>query len=278
MQCFDLVGARHFCTGPQRPTSATITSMRHIGPSLHGRRQYAETDIDFADLRTACLSDIDRLLFLGASQYRRGCELLNASSAHWALVTFYYASFYAAKALLGMFGVWIDERFVVMDVISARPGSQRLQIKKRTASSRAGSHQRFWDEYYQTTGSLRPWIDPTQHWILDPIRGDPDFLITSRNRVNYDPEAAISESVSLQASFSELSFPHCLSGDLGIQYRVADSLIALDFNLAGSFGLQTEGLSALLPDGRRSTKIRELILANIIPNLDGKILEAELLA
>lgn len=184
MQCFDLKGATHFCSGSQAPAGTSPDSMRMIAGDLRRARHVGETDPLFLKLRTACLSDVDRLLFLSASQYRHACDLLHAGGVHWALVTLYYTAFFSAKALLGMFGVWVDERYVVMEVNVARPGSQRVRILRMTSSVESGTHRRFWDEFYQSANNLKPWVDPSDQWVLGPIRGDTGYLIATRNTIN----------------------------------------------------------------------------------------------
>jgi hypothetical protein len=240
-------------------------------------RSVGEADAQFDELRTACINDVERFLFLAASQYRRGCDLLHAGSAAWALVTLYYSSFFSAKALLGMFGVWMDEPHMVMEVDIALPGSQRIKMLRRAASLQKGTHGRFWDEFYRSSLGVAMWVDPAQQWVLRPIRGSVSFLTASRNRCNYDPLEAIGTLATFQSNFDEAAFPGSLRGDLGMQYRAADGLLRLVFDFAADFGLSTKALDVLQPVGTRGDKIRELVLGYSKPSLGGQVCEAPLI-
>jgi len=277
MQCFDLAGAKHFCAGQQPATGAGMVTMRRIAPRLTRARTIPEADPLFAELRAACLSDVDRFLFLGASQYRRGCDLLHTAGAPWALVTFYYSAFFSAKALLGMFGVWMDEGYVVTEVSVALPGAQRIRTMKRALTVVKGTHRRFWDEFYRAANGLKPWVDPADQWVLGPILGDPGYLTDTRNSVNYDPEKAVDLAATFQGTFAPTGFPQCLQGDVHLQYSAAEGLLLMAFKFAGDFALRSTALDVLAPAGSRGDKIRDLVVSPAIPALGGRTREAELL-
>jgi len=275
MRCFDPTGAKHFCRPPQPSGPRT---MRKLGIGVTKvARSVAEGSADFEAIRSACISDVDRALFLAASNYWRGCELLRVGSAHWAHVTLYYCSLYAAKALTGMFGVWIDEPFVVMEATVSLPGRQEVLVSDRRPPAGGGSHVQFWDGFYAAGVHLAPWVQPSEQWVLGPVGGDKRTLCAARNAVNYEMDIAIESSVVLGKSFTVGNFPKCLSGGLRTQFNVSEQLTRLAFRFAGDFSLSTAALGGIGTGATRWRKVRDYIVLSKKPRLDKRLLRSELL-
>jgi hypothetical protein len=76
----------------------------------------------FTAHRVSTLNAIERWLLFGVGDYRRALDMLIPSAAPWAHVTLYYSSFFAANAILGMFGVWVLGRVLRALVSKVPPG------------------------------------------------------------------------------------------------------------------------------------------------------------
>src|SRR5574341_1093180 len=176
--------ASHFCAGYQPRPGLPAGSFRQQYGALGSGRTYAEGTAAFEDFRACALREVDRLFFLGISNYRRSFDLLTPAASTWAHVTMYYASYYCAASLLGMFGAWKLRSNRILDVSNGAPHSQTFVTRSFTTSY-SGSHQMFWDFFYANVGSLATWVDPSLRFALAPMSGMVTWLIDSRNDVNY---------------------------------------------------------------------------------------------
>jgi hypothetical protein len=96
-------------------------------------------------------------------------------------VTLYYSSFFAANAILGMFGAWSHLKRLV-DVESGIPNSQVLRIAKNVKSPNgySGSHQVFWDLFYEGYNTISPWIPNQLQSTTAPVNNDRIWQIAAR--------------------------------------------------------------------------------------------------
>ena len=192
---------------------------------------------------------------MGASHYRRALDLMLPSACHWAHVTLYYGAFFAARALLGMFGCGVLHNYVV-HVNRSRPGDQELHVERMVSGgdgyyvTQKGSHRRFWEIFYKTVRSLSRWVDARFAPALEPISSRNTWLIEQRNNVNYKTTASLSMAASFSRTFAEDRFPDSLPGALQTQYQVSKSILVVSSSFAKRFGLATD---ALLPFGSSSS-------------------------
>lgn len=218
----------------------------------------------FKEYRACSLRNVERYLFLAASHYRRFLDLLYPSSSHWAYVTAYYGTFYSAYAILGMFGGGYYGKFCI-GVKSSTIGKQEL-IKKKVGIQRGneyttynGSHDRFWDIFYKSTATLKPVIPPHLVPALNPVNGIINWQTTNRNRVNYDTFEAFTLGEEFLRTYSKSQFPSCLSGVLGTQYGIFETMLELAFYFADQFNLKTDVYSLFRIPGNRKVQIRKLV-------------------
>ena len=155
-----------------------------------------EGTIRFDEYRASALRDAERCLFLAGSHYRRALDLMIPSSSHWAQVTLYYGSWFAAQAILGMFGCRIFYEHVV-EVEQSSPGTQKLVRQKignaqnQFQFTQRGSHRRFWEAFYATARRFRSLADQNYVHLLSPITNNTMWLIDQRNRINYNMLASM---------------------------------------------------------------------------------------
>ncbi len=159
MRLFDLLQARHFCAPPPA-VAGSMQSLPHFHSSLpNGITRLTEGTTRFEVHQANILNSVERWLAFSLAHYRRAFDMLVPISAPWAQVTLYYSSFYAANAVLGMFGGWIGHSKTgirVVDVERGVAGSQELRIhrKFRSPSGATGAHRVFWDVFYDATASI----------------------------------------------------------------------------------------------------------------------------
>lgn len=153
--------------------------------------------------RVSLLNAVERWILFGVADYRRALDMFIPSNAPWAHVTLYYSSFFAANAILGMFGAWVHfDRLV--DVDSGTANSQVLRITKRVQSPSGyrGSHRVFWDLFYEGCNTISPWVPNELQSITAPVNNDRIWQITARNEVNYDMFNAFDGATILENSFN----------------------------------------------------------------------------
>lgn len=265
MRLFDYTEAQHFC----KPLSAYQPGVGQSLPNLYRgttSRTLREGTSHFNVHRVSLLNNVERGILFGASQYRRALEMFTPSNAAWSQVTLYYASFFAANAILGMYGAWIGLGYFA-DVESGIPNHQVVQVHKKKLkgpSGFGGSHEVFWDLYYEGCTSFAPWVPLHLSEAITPVNNNRTWQIASRNGVNYDMAQAFDASVLLHSN----PRPKDLSqygGSLGQQREVTENILRLAIHFANEFKVNSfpyEGLVA----AERPKAIRALV-TKAPPNL-----------
>lgn len=278
MRLFHEAGARHFCANFKGTKGTSTGSLRNYLRTLNRTRLIEGTAI-FDEYRDCALREVERLLFLAASHYRRSLDLMTAGSAAWAHVTLYYGSFFSAKAFLTMFGGWVDPPTLV-EVSRSQINQQELQIHRRLPPPHdglKGDHKRFWSLFYAGCRSLIHSITVASINALTPVSGSIFWQIDSRNEINYDSYKAFELSEGFQRSFKETSFPTSLPGKLNTQYQITEEMIVLAFTYAKTFNLRTDAVNLLLPAAPRSKVIEKLVYEVSMPDLVAKTKKAQIL-
>ena len=103
MRIFDISEAEHFCTALPAHVPGVGQSLAALHNTL-GRTLLVEGTTYFDAHRVSLLNSVERWILFGVSDYRRALDMFVASNAPWAHVTLYYSAFFAANAILGMFG------------------------------------------------------------------------------------------------------------------------------------------------------------------------------
>jgi hypothetical protein len=284
MKIFGINDAAHYCG------SFTVEAGDADGPlkdfrnsKLTHRLILQEGTLLFNQYRSCSLRDVERCLYLAASNYRRCLDLMTPSASSWAYVTAYYGTWYAAQALLGMFGCTIFDNFIV-DVNKSLSGQQELIVRKigngvgdeSTTYVNQSSHKRFWDFFYRAVTPLRPVVvSPYLVVALMPVNGNAIWQTQRRNDVNYDTFKAIKLDRDFHAAFSGASFPTSLPGILNTQYGIFEAMIELSFLYAKQFNLQTDALPGV--GGTFRKKVRNLIYGARLPRIISKTKKSILL-
>jgi hypothetical protein len=269
MRLFDYAGAEHYCKALAAAPASAVGSLKSYHNALtKSVRVFNEGTPRFDERRIAALHDVERQLFLGASNYLRALDLLISSAAPWAHVTLYYSAFFSANAILGMFGGWIDAPKRIVEVHTSTIGTQSLVLRKNVASPKpyTGSHRVFWDFFYDSRGQIAPWVKPALRPTLEPVMGDPIWQISRRNDVNYDAEIAHHAVSVFPPTLNSVNFRRSLSGPLATQLDVSEGLLLIAFDFAREFGLDSFAL-ATLGVGKRKDCIKRLIVDAKLPKL-----------
>jgi hypothetical protein len=274
MRIFGTAEAAYFC---QNFTPEIGDSERDIKEffkrNLDGISFLDENTSRFNEYRSCLLREVERDLFLSASQYRRFLDLMIPSASHWAFVTAYYGSFYAARAILGLLGCHVFKKHVI-DVAVGAPGRQRLA--KRLIGSginqepgNGGSHRDFWAIYYRSVTPLNALIPPHLTMALNPVSGQSQWLIEKRNEVNYQAYSASDLINDFQTNFTSINFPRALPGILNTQYAVMEAMIELAYIYATQFGISTDSLSFFGAESLKR-KVKEQVYRPKTPSLIDK--------
>ena len=276
LRTFSKAGASHYC-GSFEPrlgvAEQSLDEFRRV--QLHNCRSIGEGTELFSRYRSCALRDVERSLFLSASHYRRALDLMIPSSSHWAHVTLYYGAWFAARALLGLFGCAVFKDHVI-DVMRSSPKSQELRIQRIGKGQshyyiqQNGSHQRFWEIFYRTVPSIKPFVDVEFRPTLAPVSSNNVWLIEQRNSVNYDTVESVSSASSLGMNFSGHNFPGCLQGALSTQYRVCEGILAASCSFATDFNLATDALNVLSASSSFRQRVQSLVYEPAVPDLVGK--------
>ena len=257
MQLFDFTEAEHFC----RPLTAYVPGVGQSLNAFHRNlsvKRLREPNQDFEIHRVSLLNAIERWLLFGAAHYRRALDMFIPSNAPWAHVTLYYSSFFAANAVLGMFGVWIHlKRWV--DVESGLPNHQILRINSnpKGPNGYGGSHQRFWDYFYEGCNTISPWVPNELLPAIAPVNNDRIWQINSRNEVNYDTFMAFDAAMSLHTSFNSNRLKS-YGGSLGQQLETTEAMLKLALYFANTFKIDSYPYQGLAT-GTRPKALRALV-------------------
>src|ERR1035437_3727708 len=265
MQLFDIGEARHFCTPLPAHRPGVGQSLKAFHGTLPRQTRLVEGTTYFDVHRVSLLNAVERWILFGVADYRRALDMFIPSNAPWAQVTLYYSSFFAANAILGMFGVWLDHQCLV-DVVQGKPNNQILKITRRPKSPNGypGSHRTFWDFYYDGCNTISPWVPAQLQVAVSPVNNDRIWQIEARNDVNYDMHSAFEGAIFFGTSFKPKKL-RSLPGSLGQQLDVTENMLKLAIYFAKHFGVSSfayEGMG----NGSSSKVFRELV-TKISPGL-----------
>ena len=267
MNIFGLPEAEHYCRGFQNSAGpATGSLTRYVSEVLRGVGLVREGTAEFDRYRDCALREVERLLFLAVSNYRRALDLMMPGASSWAHVTLYYSSYFCGRALLGLFGGWIGSKMVV-EVAASEPGHQILTVNKKVETTYSGSHERFWDLFYRAVAPLVPWINPEMRFAITPVSGMVTWQTQNRNDVNYDSFSACRLAGNFHATFDVRRFPTSLPGSLSTQFTVSEGLLLVTTRFVREFGLMTDALHGLGRGKSRRAKMERLIFRDQAPRL-----------
>lgn len=259
---FTLEEALHFTRGfTNRPFTGSRGFKGFLNESRWDNVIVAEGDPEFDLLRDEILRNSERGLFLAISNYRRGLDLLSSASAMWAQVTMYYASYYAATSILGLFGAVVDAPVRAILVGQGKPTHQELVSYVWTdfSPTRGESHRRFWETYYQLVSPLRDFLGPAASDAIEPFKDLRTWQIEQRNLVNYDSRIALDLGLAFRTDFDPARFPESLPGSLRIQHLLTKATTDLALRLFHSCGLDTGHMREILPGANLVSLLEEYV-------------------
>ncbi len=216
------------------------------------------------------LMSIERWLLYSLGHYRRSVDMLVPVSAPWAHVTLYYASFFAANAILGIFGCWLGQTrngLRLVDVRHGVPGNQELRIHRRPSSpsGASGSHRAFWDFFYDGVASIVAWAPGELAPSLNPVNNDFGWQIAERNGINYDMFHAWSASTLFYNTFKPAKLK-TLSGPLKLQLDSTERILKLALHFAKAVSLSANALEGCGAEGTR-LQIQNRLASQASPRL-----------
>ncbi len=273
MQILDIVSAQAFAANVGVGTAGGASSFKAFAKGhLATKKILKEGTSDFEDYRHGLLLESERLFFLGVSFYWRAFDQLMASSSPLALISLYYSSFFSAKSLLGIFGLWLDSPNLGIEPLTLRPGNISLAVRNRkhlgqlvnigSTGQFQGPHRQFWKLYYESVGQIIPWVDPKISHVLRPYSGmNETWQIDSRNEINYDGYHALKLCKDFQENFDPRGISKdSLPGMLGPHLFAARDTLKITANFFVENKISPNSLDALgRPNQNRASKIRQLV-------------------
>lgn len=260
--------AGYFCSGYRAPAGIAQGSFRSWSDGIALNYSFSEGTARFDELRDMSLGEVERLLFMAASLYRRSFDLQLASASNWAHVTLYYGSYFSAQALLGIFGTWKLKRDkIVLEPDIGTPGSQRFTVRRIDFTS-SGPHRQFWEFFYNSVQPLSPWIEPQLRFAIAPISGNPFWQAETRNELNYDSHSALQLMGAFQASFRPSKFRVTLPSVLNTQFQIMEALLQIAVQFCTELRISTDALHILKPAGNRRSKLKQLVVFAQRPSVD----------
>jgi len=273
MRLFAEPSAGHYCRGFQPVQSVSSMAFSEFArEQLPPGTALVEGSPAFEEYRSAALRDAERCLLLSASHYRRSLDLMTPASSHWASVTSYYGAWYAATAILHMFGGAVLMNSVVV-VEREAAGRQKLKVKKignatgQQPVTYQGSHQRFWELFYSAVRPLVPVFEPRLRFALMPVSSDPAWLIDRRNRINYNSSESLALARAFEQSFDPANFPSCLPGILSTHFSVHEGLVELGVASAVRVGLDTDAFDQTWTKASLKQQINRSVYGKSAPGL-----------
>lgn len=264
MVIFDETEAQYYCQNYTSTYGVLTESIndycRHSLTTSH----IQEGTNKFDEFRSYLMRDVERNLFLSAASYNISHRLMSSGFSSWNHVTLYYGAFFSARALLGMFGVYLKTPKLAIDVSTGNVGDQSLRIRRnrqlRSISTATGPHQMFWDIFYRAISPLHTYItDAKLRFALFPISSDPYWQICNRNDINYDTIKALNIIHDFETNFKKSQFPSSLPGALNTQFLITEALTLIAFQYAKKFNIKTDALSSLSGRKERQNKIERFI-------------------
>lgn len=257
MNLLSLDGAKHFSghfSGHATPSADIRDLYENV---LAKRKSFKEGEQVFNEYRDSLLREADRSFFMAVSCFRRALDLFSSSSVFWAHVSLYYSGWFAAHSILGMYGCWVQSTGKIVEVKNNAPGAQEFELaKKKYSAKNSGSHQFFWDAYYNAMQSVILWTDPSLQLAVKPISNNHTWAIEKRNLVNYSTLHAFKIMDDYSTKFDSAKFPNSLHGDVATQFQLTRALLLFCADRAKEFGLSTDVYST---SGCRSRAIEKLI-------------------
>ena len=243
MTLFDITEAPHFC----QPLPAHLPGVGQSLADFHRHRaplKLREGTPDFQIHQVSLLNAVERWLLFGAAHYRRSLDMFIPSNAPWAQVTLYYSSFFAANAILGMFGAWVHINSWV-DVESGIVNQQVLRVNKIPKGiPLGGSHVKFWHYFYDGCNVIAPWVPTEFESAIEPVNNDRSWQIKARNNVNYDMSSAFNAAVILQRNARPRDL-RGYGGELGQQLEVTENMLRLAMHFAKAFKINSHAYGTL---------------------------------
>ena len=270
MALFSPAEGQHFFTAtPQTPLPPDCSFRDWVNQLPIGQIGIGNPNYDL--LRAHSQREVERLLVLAASHYRRAHDLLSPISSPWAFVTLYYGSFFAASALLGSLGAWKLKGHKSLEPMHTSPPNQRFVVQ-RVVSTFSGSHERFWEFYFAHAINLVPSATPLERFGLTAISSDITWLTSRRNDFNYDSYAACELAALHKGHFVSTSFPTSLPGALNSQFRFLVSVLTIANRVAKAVGINSDATSSLSLATTRSKRVQELVVSARPPGLASQVI------
>jgi hypothetical protein len=243
MKVLSFTAARHFASNYSGDQQSRTKHLEDLFASLPVKLvSIDEGTSEFEAIRDGILRHSERSALMATACYLRALENLRPGSAFWASTGLYYSCFFAARAVLGLFGCWFGSAKSWVDVSDSTPGSLKLGYHKThyNKSLNGGSHQIFWHAYYAAAPGIANWVGPSAAAALVPVNAQESWLIDNRNYVNYRSLDAFALADNYIASYDATKIPGCLPAPILPMLTVSRAFFSLLQELLTQVNLATD--------------------------------------
>lgn len=255
-------GVKHFYRAASvNKEYRTLSVNNYRNHYVSGKFVVHEGTSEYEELCAALQRDLDSFTMMSISNYRRAFELSVDSISYWQHVTFYYAAFYAANAIMNAFGVSIG-RYDLLHCTKSNPYNQEFSFEKtrNLINPRIkGSHCVTWEAFYSLGRQINAFIPSKLRPYLAPVNGDNMWFTTRRNSVNYDPYAAMQYCRDYPMCCTVDKFPVSLPRDLQQQLLYTTEIIRVLLWIRESFNIVSDVSNRLHSKGVEEFVVNEII-------------------
>lgn len=239
-------GGRYFCQTFRATTNKNQSNTATFIKNGKGG-VYSEGSAAYCALQDALLRDTERSAFLATVCLVRGLASLRAASGFWTIVCLYYSIFHSAKAISGLHGAWFEHANLWVSAEGRNTGQISLRVNKSKHPSLSGTnirgtHKQFWEVFYSSTASLRPYLQARDSFAIEPVHSSNSWLIDQRNKYNYNPSHAFFLTGEFISRYDRNDVPRCFPGTIKVFLNVAESLHRIVSDTRRDYRLETDVL------------------------------------
>ncbi|WP_156962446.1 hypothetical protein [Salinisphaera hydrothermalis] len=172
-------------------------------------------------------------------------------TTQWSGVSFYYASFHAAKVVSLTSGAWFIKKKLWIDIDRTSTNKIGFQIH-RTAHPGIlvgrGPHKDFWSFYQVLSNKIASEVTSQYEWAVVLDTNEIDLVHDLRKELNYDPQIGLETALAHSETYTNGEFSNWLHGRPATLYQYARAYVGYAVHRAKSIGLNAPVFDGIFTD------------------------------